>query len=174
MTGFIGNGTLKLMERALIASDLPATGAALHTAHDRLGAVYSADPVAETTLFHGVRGALDALAGQGHSLTICTNKPAGPARDILAHFAIDHFFDLVIGGDSLPTRKPEPEMLHAALEGGSPVAYVGDSDVDAETAKRAGVRFGLYTEGYRHASVDALAPDFRFDNFAALPVLVSP
>ncbi|WP_112323194.1 phosphoglycolate phosphatase [Oceanibium sediminis] len=173
VTGFIGNGTLKLVERSLRASGLAAEGAALEAAHERLGAVYGADPTRETTLFPGVRGALDSLKAQGHSLTICTNKPAGPARDILKHFAIDGYFDLVVGGDSLPTRKPEPEMLHKALCGGDTVAYVGDSDVDAETARRAEVRFGLFTEGYRHASVDALAPDFRFSDFAALPALVA-
>ncbi|MGD9293540.1 MAG: HAD-IA family hydrolase [Roseobacter sp.] len=93
-----------------------------------------------------------------HALGICTNKVVIPCRAVLRHLGIAHFFDTIVGGDSLPTRKPDPAMLHAAfenLEGGDCI-YVGDSEVDAETALRANVPFLLFTGGYRKTSVDQI------------------
>ena len=62
------------------------------------------------------------------------------------------------GGDSLDVLKPDPRMLaHAAAQlPAGPVIFVGDSEVDAETAEAAGVPFLLHTEGYRHGPAAAL------------------
>ena len=51
--------------------------------------------------------------------------------------------------------------------------YVGDSEVDAETAQRAGLPFALFTEGYRHTAVADLPHAHVFDHFDALPDLVA-
>ena len=50
-------------------------------------------------------------------LGLCTNKPMGPTRAVLAHLGWDGFFDVVIGGDSLPVAKPDPAPLMAVVEG---------------------------------------------------------
>ncbi|MEZ5685552.1 MAG: HAD-IA family hydrolase [Paracoccaceae bacterium] len=78
---------------------------------------------------------------------------------------------MVIGGDSLPTRKPEPAMLHAAHErlGGGPMIYVGDSEIDAETAANAGAPFALYTEGYRKTDVHDLRHQVAFSSSRCCP-----
>ena len=81
----------------------------------------------------------------------------------------------MICGDSLPQRKPHPAPLHAAVAGagGGPAIYVGDSEVDAETALAATLPFLLFTEGYRKTPVAELPHTRTFDRFSALPGLVA-
>ncbi len=128
-----------------------------------------------TLVYPNVIATLTALQTAGHPLAICTNKPLIPAQKALAHFDLARFFPVVIGGDSLATRKPDPEPLHhaAARLGASDPLYVGDSEVDAETALRAGVPFFLFTRGYRKAPIEALPHSAAFDDFAALPALIA-
>ena len=128
-----------------------------------------------STLFPGMREALGALAGDGHRLGLCTNKPIAPTHALLRHFDLSDVFESVLGGDSLPVRKPDPAPLHAVLEamGEGPALYVGDSDVDAETAARAGVPFVFFTEGYCHLPHDQITARARFSGFEELPGLVA-
>jgi phosphoglycolate phosphatase len=94
---------------------------------------------------------------------------------VLRHFRLDHLFPVVIGGDSLPVRKPDPAPLLAAVQGLRSVAavFVGDSEVDAETARAAGLPLALYSEGYRAAPAETLGAKVIFDDFRALPGLVA-
>lgn len=123
-------------------------------------------------LMPGVRAALEALAAAGWRLGLCTNKPIAATRLVLEHLRLDGLFGAVLGGDSLPQRKPDPEPLRQVLAalGTGPALFVGDGEVDAETATRAGVAFALYTKGYRKTPAEALARD-RFDDYADLPAL---
>ncbi|HKL65307.1 MAG TPA: phosphoglycolate phosphatase [Roseovarius sp.] len=128
-----------------------------------------------TTVYPGVAGALEVLAAEPYALGLCTNKPQGPARAVLSHLGLDAHFPVVIGGDSLTVRKPDPAPLRAAVAGlgARDVVYVGDSEVDAETAARAGLPFALYTQGYRKGPVGDITHDRAFDDFADLPGIVS-
>ena len=128
-----------------------------------------------TTVYPGVPQALAALRQAGHRLGLCTNKPLRPTMALLRHFGFAGLFDRVIAGDSLPTRKPDPAPLRAALDmgGAGPDLYVGDSEIDAETAQRAGVPFLLFTQGYRSAPVSDLPHAAAFDRFSALPGLIA-
>lgn len=171
--GFIGNGIPKLVERAMRARDLPQAGHADLTA--RMMQVYGAASSVLTRPYPGLVPALAALRTKGHVLGVCTNKPEAPARDILRALDLDAQFDVVIGGDSLAVKKPDPAPLQAAFaalpEG--PQIYVGDSETDAETALRAGVPFLLFTEGYRKSPVEDLPQLARFDHFDVLAPLVT-
>ncbi|MCB1407539.1 MAG: phosphoglycolate phosphatase [Rhodobacteraceae bacterium] len=124
-----------------------------------------------TTIYPGVEAALDALSTAGWQLGLCTNKPIGPTRTVLAHFGWADRFAAVIGGDSLPVRKPDPAPLRAVIDslGAGPVVYVGDSEVDADTAQAARVPFALFTQGYRKTPVDTIPHSRAFDDWAALP-----
>lgn len=131
-----------------------------------------------TQLYPGVTEALGVLADQGHRLGICTNKPLAPAQAVLTHFGIAQLFEVVIGGDSLPQRKPDPAPLRAALAGlgGDPAhpyaLFVGDSEYDADCAAAAQMPLALFTRGYRRQPVEALPHAAAFDDFAALPALI--
>ena len=171
---FIGNGVPTLVARVLAACGHdpdPARQAEWQAGFLRH---YEADSTTLTQLYPGVTEALSALLDHGHQLALCTNKPEGPARHILDAFGLAGLFPVVIGGDSLPLRKPDPAPLLAAADGlAGPVLFVGDSEVDAETALAAQVPFLLFTEGYRKAPVHALPHAARFDRFSDLPALIA-
>ena len=109
-----------------------------------------------------------------HNLGICSNKPLKPALKILKHLKLDHFFKCVTGGDNPLARKPDPRPLFKTSEsvGDGPCIYVGDSEVDAETAKRANVPFLLFSEGYRKTPVENIPHAFQFSSFKELPELI--
>jgi phosphoglycolate phosphatase len=77
-----------------------------------------------------------------------------------------------VGGDTLPKLKPHPAPLVFFLDrlGVAPMStlYVGDSEIDAETAFRAKVPFALFSGGYLRGSVDAFEPLYVFDHFEEL------
>jgi len=133
------------------------------------------DAVRLTAPYPGVPEALAALAAAGHRFGLCTNKPSGPTRAVLAHVGLLDAFAVLICGDSLPQRKPDPAPLHATVAGlgGGPALYIGDSEVDAATAQAAALPFLLFTEGYRATPVEDLPHARAFDRFAALPALVA-
>ncbi len=164
---FIGNGLPHLVKLVINATALDMQDHAELTQ----GVLdhYNAVSGTQSVLYPGVQQALTALAANGHVLGICTNKPEQPARDILKKLNL-HPFDCVIGGDSLPKRKPDPAPLHAACDalGSGPVLYVGDSEVDAETAERAGIPFLLFTEGYRKTPIDQIQHTVAFSEFSDL------
>lgn len=173
ITGFVGNGLPKLVERVMAARDLPE--AEFPRLVEVMRRLYEAEPAAETRPYPGVPEALAALRAAGHRLAICTNKPERPARAILPLLGLDPFFEEVIGGDTLPVKKPDPAPLLKAFEalGLGARLFVGDSAVDAQVAKSVGVPFALFTPGYRKEPVAVLAPDYTFDGFSELPGLVA-
>lgn len=171
VTSFIGNGLPVLAQRAHaaagVAEDGPAFEARILTHYNRISA--------ETgRLFPGVRDALDQLRADGARLGLCTNKPGDATIAVLKLMEMEATFDAFVGGDSLPQRKPDPAPLFHVLDqlGTGPAVYVGDSEVDAETAKRAGVPFALYTEGYRKTPVDQIPHDAAFSDFFRLIAVI--
>lgn len=168
---FIGNGASVFVAKMRAAREIPASE------HDRLLADFVSrydDAVTLTVPYPGVEAALQTLVDAGHALGICTNKPIRPCKAVLAHLGLDRFFQTFWGGDSLAVHKPDPSPLNAAfndLPDGLEF-YVGDSDVDAETAQRAMVPFLLYTEGYRKQPVDEMPHSVAFSDFADLPTIV--
>lgn len=171
VTSFIGNGVPVLIERVMAATGLPPVDHARLTAEFR--AIYEAEPSRLTQLYPGVRETLKAFRADGIDLGICTNKPEGITRDILGLFDLTDVFPAVIGGDSLPVRKPDPTGLVECFRrlGAERGLYVGDSEVDAETAERAGLPFALFTQGYRRGPAEDMRATFTFDDFADLPRL---
>jgi phosphoglycolate phosphatase len=103
-------------------------------------------------------------------MAVCTNKPEAPAREILRLLDAEHYFEVLVGGDSLPVHKPDPAPLLECLKqlNVETCLYVGDSEVDAETADRAKMPMAIFTEGYRKTPVAELPHDFAFNDFAEL------
>jgi len=171
---FIGSGVPHFISCCLTARGRAGDGALRARLIEDFIADYET-AVTLTTVYPGVMGALDGLAGADLALGLCTNKPEGPAHSILAHLGLAGYFPVIIGGDSLTWRKPDPAPLQAtaAALGARDVVFVGDSEVDAETAARAGVPFVLYTEGYRKGPIEQIAHDRAFSDFAALQELIT-
>ena len=167
-TSFIGAGAGVFVER-MAAARLPAPDT------DRTRAMQAAfidlyeGAVGLTRPYPGAVAALETLAQDGWALGLVTNKPEAPARALLAHLDLMRFFPVIVGGDSLPRRKPDPLPLRHAMAalGARETVYVGDSETDAATAQAAGVPFALFTEGYRLSPPEALPHVFAFADFGA-------
>ncbi|QFU08603.1 Phosphoglycolate phosphatase, chromosomal [Rhodobacteraceae bacterium THAF1] len=169
---FIGHGAPHFVERMRSARGIAETDCP-----DLLGRFQEEYVRAKSLsrLFPDVTEVLDQLADQGHALGLCTNKPAAPTGAVLMQFGLTDRFKTVVAGDDLPQRKPDPAPLHAVLTalGDGPALYVGDSEVDAETADRAGVPFLLFTKGYRHVAVDQMPHLAAFSDWSDMPGLVA-
>ncbi|MGR3375530.1 phosphoglycolate phosphatase [Salipiger abyssi] len=171
---FIGKGAGVLISRVMEAvglGDDPAEHARLLA---KFMTHYEGEP-AHTLVYPGVMDALARLEAMGCVMGLCTNKPGEPTAIALRHFGFDRFLGKVASADTLPRRKPDPApLLHVMRDLGAETAlYVGDSEVDAETAERAGLPFALYTEGYRKTPVAELYHSYLFDHFDQLPDLVA-
>lgn len=170
---YIGNGPEVFLERALAARS--AADPAKFTARfARYQHHYAQAPGNANVPFPGVDEALSCLTALGHALGLCTNKPAAPTRTLLAALGWQTLFSVIIAGDTLAERKPDPTPLREAAKQlkRHPVIYVGDSEVDAQTATAAGIPFLLFTEGYRHAEVGQLPHAAAFSDYRQLPALI--
>ena len=117
----VGDGAGVLVQRGLQASGLG--DADQPAALKRFLALYRDCLIEKTRAYPEVEATLEQLQAAGHKLGVCTNKPYDPTQRILNALKLDRFFGTVIGGDSLPKRKPDPEPLLAAIEGlGGPAA----------------------------------------------------
>lgn len=172
--GFVGKGLPNLVARLLDHHGQDPSGPLHAPTMARFEAEYL-HAHSLTTLYPGVTAALDTLAAQGAALGLCTNKPLAPARAVMDHLGLTPRFRAILGGDSLAVRKPDPEHLHATARAlqRDRVIFVGDSEVDADTASAAGLPFLLFTEGYRKSPVARIAHTRAFGDWTMLPSLVS-
>jgi phosphoglycolate phosphatase len=109
-----------------------------------------------STLYPGVLAGLDAMKAAGLRLACVTNKPMAFAVPLLKQKGLDGYFEVVLGGDSLPRKKPDPmPLLHVCrnfeLEPHQVVA-IGDSSNDAQAARAAGCPVLVVPYGYNHGS----------------------
>lgn len=165
---FIGNGLPVLVTRVMAARGLQSSRE--EEIFTRVSGHYARLSREAPHFYPGALEALKRLAIQGHRLGLCTNKPVKLAQAILEECSIADFFEAVLGGDSLPVRKPDPQHLLATVEklGGGPAIFVGDSEIDAETAERAALPFLLFTGGYAKRPVAEIPAAARFDHHDAL------
>jgi len=171
---FIGEGSAVFVSRMMAARDIERTAESCAVIHQEFVAQYEF-AVDKAVFYPGVPGVLAALKSAGYRLGLCTNKPERPTRAVLRYMDMTGFFDAVTAGGMISRRKPEPDMLLHTIQalGGGAALYVGDSEIDAQTAERAKVPFALYSEGYRKTPVSEMRHDWVFDNFAALQGIVA-
>ncbi len=126
-----------------------------------------------TVFYPGALDAVEALKVADFKVAICTNKPEHLARLLLTRMGALDLFGALIGADTLPVRKPDPEPLREAARraGGDPLRclLVGDTITDHTTARAAGVPSVLVTFGPNGADMAGLEPDALLDSFDDLP-----
>ncbi len=144
--------------------------------YPRLLEAYAGAIDVHTFLYPGAMQAVEALKTQGYGVGICTNKPEALAETLLTRMGIRDAFASLIGADTLPVRKPDPEPLREAARraGGDPAqcVLIGDSDTDRDTARAAGVPSILVTFGPSGEDMAALEPEALLGHFDDLPALV--
>ncbi len=163
----VGDGVRQLLTRAAGPLDEPTMKRALE-----IFLPYYLDHCADTTqLYPNVLATLKALAPRG--LAVVTNKPMAHTEKTLKALGMENFFPVVLGGDSLSTRKPDPAPVLEAVRqlGISPgqALMVGDSPMDIHAARSAGVRVAAVTYGFRTGTeLMSHSPDYLLGAFAEL------
>ena len=167
----IGGGARELVMAAWAAAGGGADAAIVDRLFPRFVELYGEKLLEHTRVFSGALAALDRLGP--HRLAVCTNKPAAATARILAGLGLSERFSAVVGGDTLPVRKPDPALLRLAVEraGGGPAVFVGDSHIDFETAQNAGLPCIGVRWGYPGAG-SPVEPTVWIEDFAALPAQV--
>lgn len=178
VTNLIGRGSPTLIERVFNVLDTPLTPG------DRLDALQVFQECYEDIVgtrarpYPGVMDALERLRDMDLKLAVVTNKYHRFALRLLRQFHMSSMFDLVVGGDTLEVRKPNPlPILHTCDSLGVPVSqslYIGDSPIDVEAAKAAGVPVFCVPYGYREGqAVSTLSCDGFIDTLADIPYLIT-
>ncbi|MDP1691541.1 MAG: HAD-IA family hydrolase [Burkholderiaceae bacterium] len=131
--------------------------------------------------YPGCHEALLCLKQAGVRLACTTNKELDHARRVLAAARLAGYFDLVIGGDSLPEKKPHrcvlAHAMHTLKAGADRTAHVGDSSIDIEAARNAGVHAWAVPYGYNGGRpIESFNPDRVFQSLpdVARHVLAGP
>ena len=181
IASYIGDGAAMLVRRALgNPGDLDASThdeTVLREALHFFIAYYREHKLDNTSAYDGVVGALQSLRETHPSLpmAVLTNKPVGPSRGICDALDLSPFFFQNYGGDSFPTKKPDPHGLVTLIAEANEhdisaqivpadVVMIGDSDVDVITARRAGTRILGCTFGLSPHALAAAQPDASVDH----------
>ncbi|MDQ8757784.1 phosphoglycolate phosphatase [Sphingosinicella sp. LHD-64] len=165
----VGHGARTLLRKGLATSG-DASEALVEQGFPFFLEHYAAHICDGSSAYPGLDDALDALKARGVKLALCTNKQEG-----LTHLLIDAIgwtgrFDAIVGGDTLPVRKPDPAPLHEAIAraGGGRAVFVGDSITDADTAKAAGIPFVAVSFGFSDRPAEQLGADALIHSHAEL------
>ncbi len=140
-------------------------------------AAYAADIDTHTVLYPGAMDAVTQLKSDGYRVGIATNKPEGLAETLMRSLGVRDEFGSLIGADTLPVRKPDPEHHFEAVRraGGDPKQslLVGDTATDRDTSRNAGVPSVLVTFGPGRDNVLALDPEATINGYHELPAVVA-
>jgi phosphoglycolate phosphatase len=166
---YVGNGAPVLIRRALGDQ---ATEAQIEEALEFFLAYYRAHPLDFTLLYPGVKESLDRLWAAGKRMAVLTNKPVRISRAILEGLGVHGYFFQVYGGNSFEFKKPHPVGVEALMReagvGRDATLMVGDSGVDVETARNAGIQCCGVTYGFQPESLADPAPDKLVDRMDEL------
>ena len=162
----VGRGLLQLMADVVPGGDPGADGKIYHAHHPSV-------MFEMTRLLPGVgQGILD-LNAAGLKLAVCSNKPVAITRKLLDSLKVATLFDAAYGPEDAGAAKPDPAMVHLAIQKlGVPAPetlYVGDMPVDVETARNAGIPVWVVPTGSSSADeLRRVKPDRLFENMTDL------
>jgi len=166
---YVGNGAPVLIRRALGEQ---ATEAEIEEALEFFLEYYRAHELDNTKLYPGVSQSLDRLYAAGKRLAVLTNKPVAMSRAIVEGLGVGARFFRVYGGNSFDFKKPHPIGVEALLTetgvGRARTLMIGDSSVDIQTARNAGVSSCGVTYGFAPQTLHDPAPDLLVDRIETL------
>jgi phosphoglycolate phosphatase len=171
----IGHGVRNLVRRAYNAQGIALDEDSLDQRTDAMFDIYPRHLTNRTTLMPGTLEAIDHLVANGCRIALVTNKPQSAAEIVLSHFGLMERFDLVMGdvpGQSYP-KKPDPAMLIAALSrlgvAATNAIMVGDSGIDIQAGRAAGVWAVGIRGGYTDEPLETFGPDLVLEDLGRLP-----
>lgn len=171
---YVGNGAAVLVRRAIGQEASEELAAEALTYFLKFYRVHALE---HTKLYPGIEELIQALSSAGHKLAVLTNKPVRISSDIIAALGLQSQFFRVYGGDSFARKKPDPigilALINEAREQASQTLMVGDSGVDVQTARNAGVRSCGVTWGFQPQAFQVDRPDLLIDRPEELLSLVN-
>ncbi len=175
---WVGNGVERLCRRALIGQlDGEPDDALFDRAYPIFIDLYAENTSKRSGLYPGVEEGLDYLQAQGYKLGCVTNKAAQFTHPLLKDLGIFDRFDIVISGDTLAKKKPDPlPLLHGAAHFGvkpENALMLGDSVSDVKAARAAGFQIICMSYGYNHGvDIRDANPDAVIDSMVELKELI--
>lgn len=173
----VGDGAKALISRGFAAAERALPPDELEHWFAVFLDYYGAHIADRSQMFEGVLAVLDELQAADLRLGVCTNKPEAMSRRLFEELDIAERFEALLGGDSLPVRKPDPAHVLGTLErmGIAPerAVMVGDSANDRDAGRGAGMPVVLVTFGYTTIPARELEADAHIDRFADLPAALS-
>ena len=176
---WVGNGIERLVKRALLDQlEGEPEQALLDKALPIYLELYKENLSKRSRLYPGVKEGLQFLHDAGYKLGCITNKAAAFTEPLLKDLGIYDYFRIVVSGDTLPVKKPDPlPLLHAAkffkVEP-SRALMVGDSISDVKAARAAGFQVVCVSYGYNHGQdIRDAHPDAVIDSMAQLSGLLT-
>ncbi|WP_316366937.1 phosphoglycolate phosphatase [Candidatus Thiodiazotropha sp. CDECU1] len=175
---WVGNGVERLVRRALIGRlDGEPEEAEFARAYPIFLELYAENTSKRSLLYPGIREGLDYLKGQGYRLGCVTNKAAQFTLPLLRDLGVHDDFEIVVAGDTLPKKKPDPmPLLHAAEQlsaDPSAALMVGDSQSDVKAARAAGFQIVCMSYGYNHGEdIRHYNPDAVLDSLIEIRTLL--
>lgn len=169
IASYVGDGAPALIGRALgsEANDEKLVRSGL----EYFLAYYREHKLDHTHLYDGIKEALATLEnsrnGRPRQMAVLTNKPVHPSRAIVEALGLGKFFARVYGGNSFPTKKPDPQgaqtILRELRSGPQETMIVGDSGVDVLTGRNAGMWTCGVTYGFAPHTLHDAVPDVLLD-----------
>lgn len=173
----VGGGARLLMERGFAETGEAASEALLDQSFAEFLDYYARHIADHTRLFPGVHDLLERLSEADVGLAVCTNKVESLSRQLLETLGIAKYFPVVIGGDTLPVKKPDPAHLWEAVRQlGSTktdAIMVGDSETDTAAAQNAAIPCICVSFGYRRVGLDELGADLVIDHYREFPAALA-
>jgi phosphoglycolate phosphatase len=172
----IGGGARAMIENALATKGRESAPADVDRLYTAFIAHYAEHVADRSRPFPHVEATLDALAGQGYRLAVCTNKLEWLSKRLLVKLHLTDRFAAICGQDTFGVQKPDPKMFRLTVEraGGEPkrAIMVGDSVTDIRTARAARVPVVAVDFGYTDIPIASLHPDRMISSFAQLPPVI--
>lgn len=170
-------GGRAMLRLGLERLDKDVDEAVLDAHYPMLLEAYASDIDRHTVMYPGAMTAVEDLKTAGYRVAICTNKPEGLAETLLTRLGVRDAFAAMLGADSLPVRKPDPEHLFETVRRAGGIekdcVLVGDTLTDRKTAQAAGVPCVLVTFGPAGGDMAALKPAALLDDFEDLPAMIT-
>ena len=164
VASYVGDGAPMLVRRAL--GD-PRDQRLVKDALEYFLAYYREHKLDNTTVFDGIPEALSRIHSNGRRMAVLSNKPVKPSQAILAALGLSKFFVHICGGNSFPTKKPDPlgvrTLLTETATAAEKAMIVGDSSIDMLTGRNAGISTCGVTYGFAPHTLCEVPPDVVVD-----------
>lgn len=169
----VGHGARAMLARGLGEAGVTPSAADLDTHVAAFLAHYLDNIAVMSRPFPGAIAAIEAMAGDGAAIAICTNKREKWARTLIDALALTPYFQAIVGADSAGAAKPDPRPVRRCLAdtGNSAGVFIGDSDTDIKAAEATGLPCLAALFGY--GPLDLCEQAFAlFSHFDETPALV--